>query len=229
MQNKAWEGFRSGAWEEEIDVRDFIQKNYTLYEGDAAFLAGPTEKTKAVWGKCTALLAEELKKGGVLDVETHKISGICNFAPGYIDRENEVIVGLQTDAPLKRMVNLYGGMRMAEQSLEEYGYTLDPEIARHFAEYRKTHNQGVFDAYPKRVREARHAGLRHRGLAHGEERPLMHVLADAVAQPVDELLAQPGLLDDAPRRAVHFLARGNAGPERVHAGFLGRHHERVYF
>ncbi len=159
MQNKAWEGFRSGAWEEEIDVRDFIQKNYTLYEGDAAFLAGPTEKTKAVWGKCTALLAEELKKGGVLDVETHKISGICNFAPGYIDRENEVIVGLQTDAPLKRMVNLYGGMRMAEQSLEEYGYTLDPEIARHFAEYRKTHNQGVFDAYPKRVREARHAGL----------------------------------------------------------------------
>lgn len=159
MQQTAWNGFVHGAWESAVDVRDFIQKNVTPYEGDASFLAGASEKTQAVWRKCTALLAEELKKGGVLDVETHRISGICNFAPGYIDRDNEVIVGLQTDAPLKRMVNLYGGMRMAEQSLEEYGYTLDPEITRHFAEYRKTHNQGVFDAYPKRVRDARHAGL----------------------------------------------------------------------
>ena len=159
MNPTSWNGFAPGNWQREIDVRSFIQKNYTLYEGDAGFLAGPTERTRKVWSKCEALLAEELKKGGVLDVETHTISGICNFAPGYIDKDNEVIVGLQTDAPLKRMVNLYGGVRMAKQSLEAYGYTLDPDIERHFCEYRKTHNEGVFDAYPKRVRAARHAGL----------------------------------------------------------------------
>ena len=159
MNNSAWKGFAAGNWQREIDVRNFIQKNYTLYEGGAEFLAGPTEKTRKVWAKCEELLAEEMKKDGVLDVETKTISGICNFAPGYIDKENEVIVGLQTDAPLKRMVNLYGGVRMAKQSLEAYGYQLDPEIERHFCEYRKTHNEGVFDAYPKRVRAARHAGL----------------------------------------------------------------------
>ena len=159
MNNTAWNGFAAGNWQREIDVRNFIQKNYTLYEGGAEFLAGPTEKTRKVWAKCEELLAEEMKKDGVLDVETKTISGICNFAPGYIDKENEVIVGLQTDAPLKRMVNLYGGVRMAKQSLEAYGYQLDPEIERHFCEYRKTHNEGVFDAYPKRVRAARHAGL----------------------------------------------------------------------
>ena len=148
---KAWEGFHEGNWQNAIDVRNFIQKNYTLYEGDESFLKGPTKKTQKVWGKCTTLLQEEMKKGGVLDVETERISGINNFEPGYIDRENEVIVGLQTDAPLKRMVNLYGGMRMAEQSLEQYGYKLNPEIERHFSEYRKTHNEGVFDAYPQRV------------------------------------------------------------------------------
>ena len=125
--------FVGGKWERLIDVRDFIQKNYTLYEGNASFLVGPTEKTRKVWDKCLELLAEELKKG-VLDVETKKISGICNFEPGYIDKENEVIVGLQTDAPLKRMVNLYGGTRMAEQSLKEYGYELDPVVKEHFYE-----------------------------------------------------------------------------------------------
>lgn len=151
--------FNGGRWEDFIDVRNFIQKNYTLYEGDSSFLAPPTEKTKKVWKKCVDLLMEERKKGGVLDVETEKISGICNFAPGYIDKENEVIVGLQTDAPLKRMVNLYGGTRMAEQSLTAYGYELNPTVKEHFNEYRKTHNQGVFDAYPKSVRAARSAGL----------------------------------------------------------------------
>ncbi|MCH4240108.1 MAG: formate C-acetyltransferase [Oscillospiraceae bacterium] len=155
----AWNDFTEGRWQREIDVRNFIQKNYTPYEGDEHFLTGPTEKTMKVWNKCLALLQQEMKNGGVLDVETHRISGITNFAPGYIDRENEVIVGLQTDAPLKRMVNLYGGMRMAQQSLEQYGYQLDPEIERHFHQYRKTHNEGVFDAYPKRVRTARHVGL----------------------------------------------------------------------
>ena len=151
--------FVGGIWENEINVRDFIQKNYTLYEGDSSFLSGPTEKTQKIWNRCVELLNEEMKNGGVLDVETSKISGITNFAPGYIDKENEVIVGLQTDAPLKRMVNLYGGTRMAEQSLKAYGYELDETIKSHFNEYRKTHNQGVFDAYPASVKAARHAGL----------------------------------------------------------------------
>ncbi|MBS7008985.1 formate C-acetyltransferase [Anaerostipes sp.] len=154
-----WNGFKEGKWTKETNVRDFIQKNYTLYEGDDSFLAGITEKTEKVWNRCEELLAEETKKGGVLDVETDIISGITNFAPGYIDKENEVIVGLQTDAPLKRIVNLYGGKRMAHSSLEQYGYKLNPEIDRHFNEYRKTHNEGVFDAYPQRTRLARTAGL----------------------------------------------------------------------
>ncbi len=158
MSNQRKE-FVGGIWETEINVRDFIQKNYTLYEGDSSFLAKPTQKTKAVWDRCVELLLEERKKGGVLDVETKRISGICNFAPGYIDKKNEVIVGLQTDAPLKRMVNLYGGMRMAQQCLDKYGYTLDANIHSHFAQYRKTHNEGVFDAYPSEVRAARSAGL----------------------------------------------------------------------
>ena len=156
--NPAWEGFRSGEWRHLVNVRNFIQKNYTPYEGDDSFLAGISEKTSGVWEKCRALIVEEVQKG-IIDVETDVISGIDNFKPGYIDRDNEVIVGLQTDAPLKRIVNLYGGMRMALGSLEQYGYTLNPEIKRHFSEYRKTHNDGVFDAYPKRVRAARSAGL----------------------------------------------------------------------
>lgn len=154
-----WNGFNDGVWTKKINVRNFIQKNYTLYEGDDSFLADVSQKTKKVWNKCEELLAEELKKGGVLDVETDIISGITNFAPGYIDKENEVIVRLQTDAPLKRIVNLYGGKRMAHQSLEQYGYKLNEESDRHFNEYRKTHNEGVFDAYPKRTRLARTAGL----------------------------------------------------------------------
>ena len=158
MENQAWKGFHGGEWQRSIDVRSFIQKNWTPYEGDGSFLTGPTRRTRAVWERCEDLLRQELRKG-VLDVETHIVSGIDSFAPGYIDRENEVIVGLQTDAPLKRIVNLYGGMRMATSALEQYGYELDPEIAAHFSEYRKTHNEGVFDAYPERTRKARHAGL----------------------------------------------------------------------
>ncbi len=158
MNEKNWDGFKPGNWQFEIDVRSFIQKNYTPYEGDEQFLTSPTERTKKVWARCEELILEELKNG-VLDVETDIISGIDNFEPGYIDRDNEVIVGLQTDAPLKRIVNLYGGLRTAKSALQQYGYQLNPEIDRHFEEYRKTHNQGVFDAYPKRVRTARHAGL----------------------------------------------------------------------
>ncbi|MGI6014143.1 MAG: formate C-acetyltransferase [Oscillospiraceae bacterium] len=158
MGNPAWEGFRSGEWRHLVNVRNFIQKNYTPYEGDDSFLEGTTDRTDKVWEKCYKLIVEEVQKG-IIDVETDIVSGIDNFEPGYIDRENEVIVGLQTDAPLKRIVNLYGGMRMAVSSLEQYGYHLNPEIERHFRQYRKTHNDGVFDAYPKRVRLARSAGL----------------------------------------------------------------------
>ncbi len=158
LKDTAWKGFEPGVWMDEVNVRSFIQKNYTLYEGDDSFLAGVSEKTAKVWEKCHELIVEEIKKG-IIDVETNIISGIDNFAPGYIDKENEVIVGLQTDAPLKRIVNLYGGLRMAQSSLKQYGYTLNPDIEQKFHEYRKTHNEGVFDAYPERVRAARHAGL----------------------------------------------------------------------
>ena len=156
--NKAWEGFRTGEWRHLVNVRNFIQKNYTPYTGDAGFLAPASERTKKVWEKAHALIIEEVEKG-IIGVETRTVSGIDNFAPGYIDKENEVIVGLQTDAPLKRIVNLYGGIRTAEQALEQYGCRLDPIIEKHFRLYRKTHNDGVFDAYPERTRLARSAGL----------------------------------------------------------------------
>lgn len=153
-----WYDFKSGVWEKEINVRDFIQRNYTAYEGDDSFLEGTTEKTDKVWAKAHDLIVEEIKKG-IIDVEVDTVSGIENFKPGYIDKDNEVIVGLQTDAPLKRIVNIYGGMRMATSALEQYGYKLNEDIEKHFKEYRKTHNDGVFDAYPKRTRLARTAGL----------------------------------------------------------------------
>lgn len=156
--NKAWEGFRTGEWRHLVNVRNFIQKNYTPYTGDAGFLAPASERTEKVWEKAHALIIEEVEKG-IIGVETRTVSGIDNFAPGYIDKENEVIVGLQTDAPLKRIVNLYGGIRTAEQALEQYGCRLDPIIEKHFRLYRKTHNDGVFDAYPERTRLARSAGL----------------------------------------------------------------------
>ena len=154
----AWKGFRTGEWRHLVNVRNFIQKNYTPYQGDDSFLAPISPKTAKVWEKAEALILEEIQKG-IIDVETNVVSGIDNFAPGYIDKDNEVIVGLQTDAPLKRIVNLYGGMRMATSALEQYGYHLNPEIEKHFHLYRKTHNEGVFDAYPQRTRAARHAGL----------------------------------------------------------------------
>lgn len=158
VNSKAWEGFRTGEWRHLVNVRNFIQKNYTPYTGDDTFLAPPTGRTLKVWEKAHALIVEEAKKG-IIDVETDVVSGINNFAPGYIDRENEVIAGLQTDAPLKRIVNPFGGIRTANQALEQYGYRLNPEIEKHFRLYRKTHNDGVFDAYPERTRLARSAGL----------------------------------------------------------------------
>lgn len=155
---KQWEGFKEGTWQEGIDIRNFIQKNYKLYEGDGSFLEGPSEKTKKVWDKAYALIVEEVKKG-IIDVATDRVSGVDNYDAGYIDKDNEVIVGLQTDAPLKRIVNPFGGMRMVQSSLKEYGYELDPAITEHFSKYRKTHNEGVFDAYTKEIRTARTAGL----------------------------------------------------------------------
>lgn len=157
MQNE-WQGFAEGNWQNEIDVRDFIQKNYTLYEGDDSFLVGPTENTLAVWNKSSKLIIEEIKKG-VLSVDEENIAGINNFKPGYIDKAHESIVGLQTDEPLKRIINPYGGFRMIESSLEAYNFTASDSILKEFPKYRKTHNEGVFHAYNKEMRAARTAGL----------------------------------------------------------------------
>lgn len=154
-----WNGFRGEDWQTEINVSAFIDANYTEYKGDESFLAGPTEKTQKVWNRCKELLNEETKKGGCLDVETNILSGITAFAPGYIDKDNEVIVGLQTDAPLKRIVNMYGGTKIALKALETHGYKLNPEVLKHFTTYRKTHNDGVFDAYTPIIRRARSNGL----------------------------------------------------------------------
>ena len=154
-----WRGFKGTDWKNEINVSDFIDNNYTEYSGDDSFLTEATAKTKAVWKRCEELLEEETKKGGCLDVETNILSGINAFAPGYIDRENEVIVGLQTDAPLKRIVNMYGGTKVALKALESHGYKLNPEVLEHFTTYRKTHNDGVFDAYTPLIRKARSNGL----------------------------------------------------------------------
>ncbi len=153
-----WKNFKGDLWKNEINVSDFIKNNYKEYTGDESFLAGTTEKTDKVWGKCLDLLKEELDKH-VLDIDVDNMSGINSFKPGYIDKENEVIVGLQTDAPLKRMVNPYGGIRMVYQELDAYGYKLNPEVDKYFNEFRKTHNQGVFDAYTSDIRKARHVGL----------------------------------------------------------------------
>lgn len=153
-----WDKFKGENWKKIIDVRDFIQNNYKFYDGNEEFLSGTTPRTNKVWSKCSELLKEELKKG-VLDIDVDHVSGINAYDAGYIDKENEVIVGLQTDSPLKRIVNPYGGIRMVYNSLDAYGYKLNKDIDSHFNTYRKTHNQGVFDAYTEEIRKARHVGL----------------------------------------------------------------------
>lgn len=158
MKNQ-WNNFNDGVWTENINVRNFIQKNYNPYTGDESFLTSPTEKTKNVWQKSENLILQEIKKGGVLDVDTKTVAGVDNFKPGYIDKENEVVFGLQTDSPLKRMVNPFGGIRMAQESLEDYGYKIDDEMHAIFTKYRKTHNEAVFDAYTEEMKAARHVGL----------------------------------------------------------------------
>ena len=157
MKNE-WKNFIEGQWTSQIDVENFIKNNYKYYGDNESFLADATLKTLAVWTKCETLLKEELEKG-VLDIDVDHISGINNYEAGYIDKDNEIIVGLQTDEPLKRIINPYGGYRMVEQELDAYGYTLNKDIKKHFKAYRKTHNDGVFDVYTKEILKARKSGL----------------------------------------------------------------------
>ncbi|WP_327318764.1 formate C-acetyltransferase [Streptomyces sp. NBC_01235] len=155
---EAWRGFAGAHWRDQVDVRDFIQANYTPYEGDSTFLTGPTERTLTVWGKVAALFPEERRRG-VLDVDPGNPSTITSHRPGFIDRDRELIVGLQTDAPLRRAIMPNGGLRMVENGLKAYGYRADPFVTRVFGTYRKTHNDGVFDAYTPEMRAARKAGI----------------------------------------------------------------------
>ncbi|WP_030270357.1 formate C-acetyltransferase [Streptomyces sp. NRRL B-24484] len=200
----AWDGFRGGRWRDAIDVRDFIQHNYTPYEGDAAFLAGPTERTLAVWKQITDRFPEERAKG-VYDVAYDVPSGITAHAPGYIDRERELIVGLQTDAPLKRAIMPNGGWRMVAGALRTYGYPVPPELEKVFTTYRKTHNDGVFDAYTPEILAARKAGV-ITGLpdAYGRGRIIgdyRRVALYGVDRLIEAKRAEKAGLDAAPRDA----------------------------
>ncbi|HEY5980796.1 MAG TPA: formate C-acetyltransferase [Microlunatus sp.] len=154
----AWDGFAPGAWQDTIDVRDFIQRNYTPYTGDAAFLAGPTARTTSLWQQLTSMFSTEREKG-VYDIDARTPSTITAHAPGYVDVDREIIVGLQTDAPLKRAIMPYGGWRMVEDALVTYGYPVDPDLEKIFTTYRKTHNSGVFDVYPQSVKTARRSKI----------------------------------------------------------------------
>ncbi len=153
--NNEWAGFVPGVWEREINVRDFIQKNYTPYDGDDTFLEGPTDHTKALWNQVMDLSKAEHDAGGVLDMDTQVISTITSHGPGYLNKDLETIVGFQTDKPFKRALMPYGGIRMAKKACEDNGYTLDPEIEEFFTTHRKTHNAGVFDAYTPEMRACR--------------------------------------------------------------------------
>ena len=160
MQYKGWEGFVPGKWNnDEVDVRDFIQRNYTPYEGDASFLAPSTEATKKLWDIVLDLSKKEREAGGVLDADTKIVSTLTSHGPGYLDKDLEKIVGLQTDKPFKRALQPFGGIRMSEEALNMYGYTLDPQVKEIFTKYRKTHNDGVYDAYTPEMRAARSAHI----------------------------------------------------------------------
>lgn len=151
--------FIRGRWDKTIDIRDFINRNYTPYDGDGAFLTGPTSRTKALWNKCLKLFEQERKRGGVYDVDTQTVSTITSHKPGYIDKKMEIIKGLQTDQPLKRAIKPLGGIRLVEEACEDYGYKLSPRIKEIYTKYRKTHNDAVFDAYTSDILKARHSGL----------------------------------------------------------------------
>jgi len=153
--NAEWNGFTGGNWEKFINVRDFIQKNYTPYEGDDSFLAGPTQNTKDLWAQVMDLTKKEREAGGVLDMDTKVVSSLTSHGAGYLDKSKETIVGFQTDAPFKRGMNVYGGLRMAMKACEDNGYTVDPETVDFFSKHRKTHNEGVFDVYDAEIRTCR--------------------------------------------------------------------------
>ena len=196
-----WHGFKAGRWQTEIDVRDFIQKNYTPYEGDASFLCGPTERTETLWQKMLELIKEEHERG-VLDVSAAVGSSITAHPPGYIDKENERIVGLQTDAPLRRAIFPFGGLRVVQNGLKAYGYELDATIEEVFRRYRKDHNQGVFDVYTPEIRAARSSGI-VTGLpdAYGRGRIIgdyRRVALYGVARLIDDKQAQKAALDNRP-------------------------------
>jgi formate C-acetyltransferase len=159
MQVQEWAGFEGKLWKERIDVRDFIQSNYHQYNWGEDFLTAPTERTKNLWARCEEIFAREREKGGVLDIDTTTVSTITSHGPGYIDKENELVVGLQTDAPLRRAIKPFGGIRMVEAACEAYGYKVDPNVVGIFTKYRKTHNEGVFSAYTPDMRAARKAGV----------------------------------------------------------------------
>ncbi|RCX18736.1 formate C-acetyltransferase [Anaerobacterium chartisolvens] len=159
MSMEAWKGFKQGNWCTEIDVRDFIQLNYTPYEGDDSFLCGPSQSTQKLWEQVKVLLKMEREKGGVLDVDTHTISTISSHRPGYINKELEKVVGLQTDEPLKRAIMPFGGIRMIEKGCEAYGKRVDPDVLEIFTSFRKTHNEGVYDVYTPEMRRAKKAGI----------------------------------------------------------------------
>ncbi|MDI9518997.1 MAG: formate C-acetyltransferase [Bacillota bacterium] len=156
---KGWEGFNFGNWNKEVDVRDFIQRNFTEYLGDDKFLEDATDATKKLWEQVSKLNKEEAEAGGVLEAETKIVSTLTSYGPGYLDKDLEKIVGFQTDKPFKRSLQPFGGIRMSETSLESYGYKIDPKIKEIFTKYRKTHNQGVFDAYTPDMRNARRCGI----------------------------------------------------------------------
>lgn len=156
---KAWEGFTGNKWKRHVNVRDFIQHNYSPYDGDDSFLEGPTENTSALWDQVMDLDRQEIEAGGVLDMDTDVVSSIISHGPGYLDKNKEKVVGFQTDEPFKRSFQPYGGIRMSEQSAESYGFQIDPEMSEIFTKYRKTHNQGVFDVYTSEMRAARRSGV----------------------------------------------------------------------
>lgn len=156
---KAWNGFKEGNWTKAIDVREFIQLNYTPYDGDSSFLEGISEKTQVLLDKYNELIRKEMDQGGVLNVDNEIVSNITSHKPGYLDKDNEVVVGLQTDEPLKRAFMPFGGIRVAQKAAEAYGYTINEELVKIFTEYRKTHNQGVFDVYTPEMRKARRSGV----------------------------------------------------------------------
>lgn len=158
MNNQAWRNFKSGEWQKHIDVRNFIQTNYTPYEGNEDFLKGTTQRTKALMQKLNQLMELEKVFGGVLDIDTQHVSSLTSYMPGYLDKENEIIVGLQTERPLKRGVNPFGGLNMTRQACEAYGYKLSEKIEDEF-KYRTTHNDGVFRVYTDEIKTARHSGI----------------------------------------------------------------------